>query len=60
MVLRLPQHLALNTVLNFSSSTTYFLDPDSRLLLPIASEVPCSALFLAIYQTHQGWISVTP
>ena len=60
VVLRLPQHLALNTVLNFSSSTKYFLDPDSRLLSPIASEVPCSALFPAIYQTHQGWISVTP
>ena len=38
----------------------YFLDPDSRLLSPIASEVPCSALFPAVYQTHQGWISVTP
>ena len=60
VVLRLPQHLAMNTVLNFSSSTTYFLDPDSRLLSPIASEVPCSALFPAVYQTHQGWISVTP
>ena len=60
VVLRLPQHLAMNTVLNFSSSTTYFLDPDSRLLSPIASEAPCSALFPAVYQTHQGWISVTP
>ena len=59
-VLRLPQHLAAGTVLNFSASTTYFLDPDSRLLSPIASEVPCSALFPAVYQTHQGWIAVTP
>ena len=47
-------------MLNFSSSTTYFLDPDSWLLSPIASEVPCSTLFPAVYQTHQGWISVTP
>ena len=47
-------------MLNFSASTTYFLDPDSRLLSPIALEVPCSALFPAIYQTHQGRIAVTP
>ena len=60
VVLRLPQHLAAGTVLNFSASTTYFLDPDSRLLSPIASEVPCSAFFPAVYQTHQGWIAVTP
>ena len=60
VVLRLPRHLAVNTVLNFSSSTTYFLDPDSRLLSPIASEVPCSAMFPAVYRTHQGWIAVTP
>ena len=60
IVLRLPQHLSPTTTLNFSSSTTYFLDPDSRLLSPIALEVPCSALFLAVYQTHQGWISITP
>ncbi len=57
VVLRLPQHLAVNTVLNFSSSTMYFLDPYSRLLSPIASEVPCSSLFPAVYQR---WISVTP
>ena len=60
VVLRLPRHLAVNTVLNFSASTTYFLDPDSRLLSPIASEVPCSAMFPAVYRTHQGWIAVTP
>ena len=60
VVLRLPQHLAAGVTLNFSASHTYFLDPDSRLLSPIASEVPCSALFPAIYQTHQGWIAVTP
>ena len=60
VVLRLPRHLAVNTVLNFSSSTTYFLDPDSRLLSPIASEVPCSAMYPAVYRTHQGWIAVTP
>ena len=60
VVLRLPQHLAAGTVLNFSASTTYFFDPDSRLLSPIASEVPCSALFPAVYQTHQGWIAITP
>ena len=42
VVLRLPQHLAAGSVLNFSASRTYFLDPDSRLLSPIASEVPCS------------------
>ena len=60
VVLRLPQHLAAGTTLNFSASHTYFLDPDSRLLSPIASEVPCSALFPAVYQTHQGWIAVTP
>ena len=60
VVLRLSQHFAADTVLNFSVSATYFLDPDSRLLLPIASEVPCSALFSAIYQMHQGWIAVTP
>ena len=60
MVLRLPQHLSPTTTLNFSTSTTFFLDPDSRLLSPIASEVPFSAPFPAVYQTHQGWISVTP
>ena len=60
VVLQLPQHFGADTVLNFSASATYFLDPDSRLLSPIASEVPCSALFPAIYQTHQGWIAVTP
>ena len=60
VVLRLPQHLTANNILNFSASTTYFLDPDSRLLLPISSKVPCSTLFPAVYQTHQGWISVTP
>ena len=60
VVLRLPQQLVADTVLNFSASATYFLDPDLRLLSPIASEVPCSALFPAIYQTHQGWIAVTP
>ena len=60
VVLRLPQHLSTGAVLNFSDSQTYFLDPDSRLLSPIASEVPCSALFPAVYQTHQGWIAVTP
>ena len=60
VVLRLPQHLAAGTTLNFSASHTYFLDPDSRLLSLIASEVPCSALFPAVYQTHQGWIAVTP
>ena len=58
--LRLPQHLAAGTTLNFSASHTYFLDLDSRLLSQIASEVPCSALFPAVYQTHQGWIAVTP
>ena len=42
VVLRLPQHLALNTVLNFLSSTTYFLDPDSRLLSPMSRARPCS------------------
>ena len=60
VVLQLPQHLVADNVLNFSTSATYFLDPDSRLLSPIASEVPCSALFPAIYQTHQGWIAVKP
>ena len=60
VVLHLPQHLTPHTVLNFSDSTTYFLDPDSHLLSPIASEVPCSALFLAVYQMHRGWIAVTP
>ena len=60
VVLRLPQHLAANNILNFSVSTTYFLDPDSRLLSPIASEVPCFTLFPAVYQTHQGWISMMP
>ena len=60
VVLRLPQHLSTSTVLNFSASATYFLDPDSRLLSPIASEVPCSAMFPAVYRTHQGWIAVTP
>ena len=56
VVLRLPRHLAVNTVLNFSSGTTYFLDPDSRLLLPIASEVSCSAMFPAVY-TKGGLLS---
>ena len=37
VVLRLPQHLVSETVLNFSASATYFQDPDSRLLSPIAS-----------------------
>ena len=60
VVLRLPQHLSPNSALNFSKSTTYFLDPDSMLLSPIASEVPCSVLFPVVYQTHQGWISVAP
>ena len=60
VVLWLPQHLVADTVLNFLASATYFLDPDSQLLSPITSEVPCSALFPAIYQTHQGWIAVTP
>ena len=60
VILLLPQHLTPHTVLNFSDSTTYFLDPDSRLLSPIASEVSCSALFPAVYQTHSGWIAVTP
>ena len=55
-----PNILQLAPSLNFSTSTTYFLDPDSRLLSPIAFEVPCSALFPAVYQTHQGWIPVTP
>ena len=32
VVLRLPQHLVADTVLNFSASVMYFLDPDSRLL----------------------------
>ena len=59
VVLQLPQHLSPHTALNFSRSTTYFLDLDSSLLSPIASEVPCSVLFPAVYQTHQGWISVT-
>ena len=52
VVLRLPQHLSPQAVLNFSDSTTYFLDPHSCLLSPIASEVSCSALFSAVYQTH--------
>ena len=60
VVLRLAQHLSATTVLNFSASVTYFLDPDSRLLSPIASEVPCSAMFPAVYRAHQGWIAVTP
>ena len=60
VVLWLPQHLVADTVLNFSASAVYFLDPDSRLLSPIASEVPCSPPFPDIYQTHQGWIAVTP
>ena len=60
VVLWLPQHLVADAVLNFSDSATYFLDPDSRLLSPITSEVTCSALFPAIYQTLQGWIAVTP
>ena len=59
VVLQLPQHLAPQAVLNFSDSTTYFLDPDSRLLSPIALEISCSALFPAVYQTHSGWITVT-
>ena len=45
VILRLPQHLVADTILNFSASATYFLDPDSRLLSPISSEVPCSPLF---------------
>ena len=32
VVLRLPQHLVADTVLNFYASIMYFLDPDSRLL----------------------------
>ena len=60
VVLQLPRHLAPHDVLNFTDSMTYFLDPDSRLLSPIASEVSCSALFPAVYQTHSGWIAVTP
>ena len=60
VVLRLPQHLVADTVLNFSASAMYFHDPDSRLPSPIASEVTCSPLFPAIYQTHQGWTAVTP
>ena len=46
--------------LNFTASPTYFMDPDSRLLTPIASEVPCTFLFPARYRTHQGWISAAP
>ena len=34
VVLLLPQHLAADTVLNFSASATYFLDPDSWLFVP--------------------------
>ena len=60
VVLQLPRHMAPQAVLNFTDSTTYFLDPDSRLLSPIASEVLCSALFPAVYQTYSGWIAVTP
>ena len=59
VVLRLPQHLTPHMSSTFRQVPP-FLDPDSRLLSPIASEVPCSALFPAVYQTHQGWISVTP
>ena len=36
------------------------MEPDSRLLSPVASEIPCTALFPAAYKTHQGWIVVTP
>ena len=60
VVLQLPQHLVPQAALNFSDSTTYFLDPDSHLLSPIASEVSCSALFPAVYQTQSRWIAVTP
>ena len=60
VVLRLPQHLTPPYCPQLLDSTTYFLDPDSRLLSPIASEVSCSALFPAVYQTHSGWIAVTP
>ena len=46
--------------LNFSHSTTYFMDPDSRLLSPVASEIPCATLFPAAYRARQGWIVATP
>ena len=59
VVLRLPQHLAPHTVLNFSASTTYFLEHDSLLLSLIASEFSCSSLFPSVYQMCQGWILVT-
>ena len=46
--------------LNFTHSVTYYMDPDSRLISPVASEIPCATLFPAAYRTQQGWIVATP
>ena len=46
--------------LNFTNSVTYFMDPDSRLVSSVASEIPCATLFPAAYRTQQGWIVATP
>ena len=45
---------------NFTNSITYYMDPDSRLISPVASEIPCATLFPAAYRTQQGWIVATP
>ena len=54
------QNPASLLALNSSDVVNYFLNPNSRLLSLIASEAHCSSLFPATYQTHQGWMSVTP
>ena len=59
VVLRPPRGLISSPHFNFSDIHTYFLDLDSQLLSPIASEVPCPSLFPATYCAHQGWILVT-
>ena len=59
VVLR-PRSESIKKQVNFTNSVTYFMEPDSRLLSPVASEIPCTALFPATYKTHQGWIVVTP
>ena len=45
---------------NFTDSVTYYMDPDSRLISPVASEIPCATLFPAAYRTQKGWIVATP
>ena len=55
-----PSVSTVERVANFTNSVTYFMEPDSRLLSSVASEIPCTALFPATYKTHQGWIVVTP